>query len=262
MKWKLLLKNTKNHPSINAITKRMKNLGNFNFRFTFISHDDVVKELNKLKSKKASQKTDIPVKIVKENVDISHFLYHNFNNSLSCSTFPTGMKYADVTPIHKKDDKTDKTNYRPMSILPNLSKVYERLMYNQISPYFDSVFSKFQFGFRKGFNAHHCLLAVVENWRKTLNEGGEIGVVLTVLSKALLFGVSQGSILGPLLFNIYICDMFFKTPENIDFAGYADDNTPYTYSSKIEHVLTNLQGALEKLFLVFCKPLGSKCWKM
>ena len=53
----------------------------------------------------------------------------------------------------------------------------------------------------------------------------------------LLSGVPQGSILGPLLFNIYICDMFFETPENIDFAKYADDNTPYTYSSKIEQVL-------------------------
>ena len=64
----------------------------------------------------------------------------------------------------------------------------------------------------------------------------------------ILSGVTQESISGPLLFNIYICDMFFETPENIDFAGYADDNTPYTYSSKIEHVLTNLQGASEKLF--------------
>ena len=119
----------------------MKNLCNFTFSFNFISHDEVVKELNNLKSKKASQKTDIPLKIVNENVDIiSHFLYNNFNSSLPCSTFPTGMKCADVTPIHKKDDKTDKTNYCPISILPNLSKVYERLMYNQISPYFDSVF--------------------------------------------------------------------------------------------------------------------------
>ena len=45
--------------------------------------------------------------------------------------------------------------------------------------------------------------------------------------------------------------MFFETPENIDFAGYADDNTPYVYSSKIEHVLTNLQSASEKLFSWF-----------
>ena len=67
----------------------------------------------------------------------------------------------------------------------------------------------------------------------------------------LLSGVPQGSILGPLLFSIYICDLFFETPGNIDFTGYADDNTPYTYSSKIEHVLSNLQGASEKLFSWF-----------
>ena len=72
------------------------------------------------------------------------------------------MKYAGVTPIHKKDDKTDKENYRPISVLPNLSKVYERLMYNQIYPYFERLFSKFQCGFRKGFNAQHCLLVMIE----------------------------------------------------------------------------------------------------
>ena len=53
------------------------------------------------------------------------------------------MKYADVTPIHKKNDKNDKSTFRPISILPNLSKVYERLMYNQSIPYFDAVFSEF-----------------------------------------------------------------------------------------------------------------------
>ena len=71
-------------------------------------------------------------------------------------------------------------------------------------------------------------------------------------------GVPQGLILGPLLFNIYISDMFLQTPENIDFARYADDNTPYTYSSKIEHV----NHFRKTLFLVFCKSLGRKCWKM
>ena len=81
----MALKKCKSHPTINAITKQTKNLGNFTFSFNFISYDNTVKEL-KLKNKKASQKTDISIKTVKENVAIiSHFLYHNFNNSLSCS---------------------------------------------------------------------------------------------------------------------------------------------------------------------------------
>ena len=67
----------------------------------------------------------------------------------------------------------------------------------------------------------------------------------------ILSGGPQGSILEPLLFNIYICDTFFKTPKSIDFAGFVYDNTPYIYSSKIEHVLINLQGASEKLFSWF-----------
>ena len=249
-----------NHPSIIAITEKMEKLGN------------------------------------------PSFFYHNFNNSLSCSTFPAAMKYAEVTPIHKKGDKTDKENYRPISILPDLSKVYERLMYNQIYPHFQTIFSKFQCGFQKGFNTQHCLLAMVEKWRKTLDGGGETGAVLTGLSKAfdfidhnlliaklnaygfdkqsinfiysyltkrkqrtkvdsavsswemLFLGVPQGSILGPLFLNIYIyisVTCFFETPANIDFAGYADDITPYTYSSNIKNVLDNLQGALEKMFQWF-----------
>ena len=89
-----------------------------------------------------------------------------------------------MTLIHKKDDKTDKENYCPISILPNLNKVYERLIYTQIYPYFPTIFSKCQCGFWKSFNAQHCLLAMVEKLRKTLDGGGEMGSVLTYLSKA------------------------------------------------------------------------------
>ena len=118
----------KNHPSIKAITDRMEKLGKPTFNFKFTSHEETEKEVNNLKIKKASQKSDIPLKIIKENVDIiSYFLYHDFNDSLSCATFPTSMKYDDIIPIHKKDVKTDKENDRPIRIFPNLSKVYYRL---------------------------------------------------------------------------------------------------------------------------------------
>ena len=85
------------------------------------------------------------------------------------------MKYAEVTPIHNKDDKSDKENYRPINILPNLSRMYERPTYNQTYPYFQTIFSKFQCRFRKDFNAQHCFLAMVEKWHKTLDGSGETG---------------------------------------------------------------------------------------
>ena len=161
----------------------MNKLGKPIFNFKFTSHEETEKDVNNLKIKKASQKSDVLLKFIKKNVDIiSYFLYHNFNNSLSCATLSTSMKYADVIRIHEKDDKTDKENYRPISILPNLSKVYERLMYNQIYPYFDTLFSKFQCGFQKGFNAQHCFLPMIEKYCKTLDEGGETEAVLTDLS--------------------------------------------------------------------------------
>ena len=116
----------RNHPSILSINKNMERIGCPSFSFEFVSLEETIKEVNKLSIKKASQTLDIPVKIIKENKDlISYFVYNNFNNALSSSQYPNGLKYADVTPIFKKDDKSDKSNYQSISILPNLSKVYE-----------------------------------------------------------------------------------------------------------------------------------------
>ena len=93
--------------------------------------EETIKEVNKSSIKKAPQTLGIPVKIIKENKDlISCYVYNNLNNALSSSQYLNGLKYADVTPVFKKDDKSDKINYRPINILPNLSKVYERIMQN------------------------------------------------------------------------------------------------------------------------------------
>ena len=66
------------------------------FGFDFTSYEETAKEVNNLKTRTVSHKTNISFKIVKENIDIIYFLYHNYN-SLSCSTFSPGMKYAKVT---------------------------------------------------------------------------------------------------------------------------------------------------------------------
>ena len=112
---------------------------------------------------KASQASDIPVKVIKENRDLTaYFILHNFNNTLSFSEYPASLKYADVTSIFEKDDKTDKANYRPIIILTSLSKLYERFMQNQMYPYLNQIFSKYQCGFRKEHNAQHCLMVMIE----------------------------------------------------------------------------------------------------
>ena len=130
-----------------------------NLKFSFCFTEQVLDEVNKLNLKRSSQTTDIPVPIIKDNKDIiALFIYHNFNNSLSSSSFPTDLKYADLRPAFKKDNITDKEKYRSISILPNISKVYERLKYDQLYPYFNEIFPKLQRGFRKSYNLKQCLI--------------------------------------------------------------------------------------------------------
>ena len=78
------------------------------------------------------------------------------------SLFPHDLKLADVAPVYKKKFKASKDNYRPVSTLSNISKVYERYIYDQIQIYFDKILSKYQCGFCKDYNSQHCLIALIE----------------------------------------------------------------------------------------------------
>ena len=79
-----------------------------------------------------------------KNICVRLLLVFFKNNSLFSSNFPTNLKVADVLPTHKKKDKSDIENYRPISILPTLSKIYERCVYDQMYKYFDQIPSKYQ----------------------------------------------------------------------------------------------------------------------
>ena len=75
------------------------------------------------------------------------------------------QKVFEVIPVYGKDEKHDKNNYQPISILSYLSKIYERYMHDEINAYFD-IFSKFQCGFRKDYSVQHCPLYMIEKIRK------------------------------------------------------------------------------------------------
>ena len=125
-----------------------------------------------LDSSKACQDSDIPTKVIKSNSDIfTDALYSEFNRSLETSVFPPSMKLANVTPVHKKGNRSEKDNYRPVSILPNLSKVFERCIYNQIAQFFDKILSKYQCGFRKSHSVQHSLIVHLEKWKEKVDQG-------------------------------------------------------------------------------------------
>ena len=98
--------------------------------------------------------------------------------------FPTSIKLANSTPVYKKGSKNSKDIYRLVNILPNISQIYERCFFKQISNYFENIFSKFQCGFRQGLSAQYCLISMIEKWKKSVDSGKTFAALLTNLSKA------------------------------------------------------------------------------
>ena len=76
---------------------------------------------------------------------------------------------ANVILIFKKGSKSKKENFRPISILPVLSKIFEKLMSKQLSNFFENILSKFQCGFKNGYSTQNCLLLMLEKWKLAVN---------------------------------------------------------------------------------------------
>ena len=101
---------------------------------------------------KAIQESDIPVKIITANENFfAEAICFYFNKSLENGKFPNCLKLANITPVFKKAPRTSKINYRPVSILPVFSKIFERLLSRQLSEFFDNILPKFQCSFRKDY---------------------------------------------------------------------------------------------------------------
>ena len=173
----------RNHPNVLTILDKYKNNSIFNFScVTRDTKEEVLKEIGNLDITKSSQDTNIPTKILKENSDIfACFICKTFNNMVDSSKFPEALKLAHITPAFKKGSKNSKENYRLISILPNISKVYERCIYRQMSDYHGNFFSKSHFGFRLGISVQHCLLAMIEKLKKCVDMGKTFGALLADL---------------------------------------------------------------------------------
>ena len=207
-------------------------------------------------------------------------------------------KVSEYHTSFQKGARTSKNNYRPVSILPVFTKIFERLLSRQLLEFFDNILPKFQCGFRKGYGTQHCLLLMLEIWKGATDNNKAFGALLTDLSKvfdclshdlliaklhaygldmdsrniledylsnrmqrrkvdsfyssweAIFSGILQGSILGSLLFNIFLCDMLLILKATY-FTGYADDNTPFVVRDNIVDVIKALEEIRENLLTLW-----------
>ena len=253
---------------------------------------EVMNIVNCLKNKSSSGVDDIPVTILKSSIfHIAKPLAAIINCSLSTGVFPDTLKIARVTPIFKDGEKELFQNYRPISVLPSFSKIFERVVFNRLISYLDSnkIICNNQYGFRKNHSTYMSLIDIYDKISmaidksefsigifidlskafdtlnhsillKKLEHYGIRGIALkwfnsylsnrkqcvtlngvTSSLKLITHGVPQGSILGPLLFILYINDIV-NCSDLLLFILFADDTNLFCSSDdiwKLMHIVNS-----------------------
>ena len=178
-----ILENLIFHPSIDKIRKTYESDKKFSFQQ--VTEEHVRQVILSIDGSKATLVGDIPADMLKVTLDIHLSLITKIINlSFENGCFPDDLKLAEVSPIFKKNDDLDKENYRPVSVLFNVSKVFERIIYSQIDAFMQDKLSNLLTGFRKNHSTKHCLMYMLENWKNMLDKRGYVCAMFMDLSKA------------------------------------------------------------------------------
>ena len=141
--------------------------------------------LRNIDSNKATGYDTIPPKLVKAAAnELAQPISSLVNMSLSLSRFPHELKKSETSPLYKGQNSLEPQNYRPLSVLTCLSKIFERVYNEQMGVYFKDILSTLLSAFRKRYGCPHVLTKLMENVKQALDEGENVGLILLDLSKA------------------------------------------------------------------------------
>ena len=281
--------------AVNNYYKKL-NLKGKNFSFAPVAPATILKLLKQLNPAKSAGIDNLTGKFLKEGAPVlASPITDLVNLSISLSLFPDDCKIAKLKPLYKKEAKTKPKNYRPISLLPLLSKIIERIIHNQTQEFLDknNILYKYQSGFRKHHSTDTCLSYLTDKVKIGFEEGLLTGMVLIDLQKAfdtidhsillekmsclgfagktiawftsyltnrsfivnvgkessspgkLSCGVPQGSILGPLLFLLYVNDM--PQAVNSELLLYADDTCLIYMGKNIQKIEEQLNSDFTSL---------------
>ena len=148
---------------------------------------DLIATLNTLNVTKATGLDGLTPKILKTSANaIAPTLLKIINTSLQNGQFPEPLKIAKLKPIHKGGPKSDPSNYRPISVLPVLSKIIEKHITKHIFAYLNKydILHKSQSGFRKNHSCNTALISLLDKWLKNIDKGEITGAIFFDLRKA------------------------------------------------------------------------------
>ena len=172
-----------NHPSVIKIRENIQTQQYF--YFTAVNDKYIEKLMQRMDPKIAQGYENIPNKFLRLGASgISSQVSQLVNHCLHVCEFPDIMKLADVSSLFKKNYNLRKENYRPVSVLSSLSKVYERVMGQQLSDFFDKIFSALLSAFRNRYSCQSTLLNVIEYFKTSLDSGEYVPCLSMDLSKA------------------------------------------------------------------------------